>query len=197
MQEVKIPDSHPCPEWERDPHQTVSSYIQKEEWNMKGMYAFVSWRWVNPLAEWIGNRKVLEVMAGAGWLAKALRERGIDIIATDSHEWQRTLKWELVTKVVEMGANTAIALYGKEIDIMVISWPYMDNDAYRAIKMLYKVNPRAVVIFIGQYGGGITANERFFEHFEILNDPKFERMADQYEPWFFLSDRPYLGKYLP
>lgn len=39
-----------------------------------GMWAIVFHEWVKELAKWIGNRQCLEIMAGAGWLAKALKQ---------------------------------------------------------------------------------------------------------------------------
>ena len=46
-------------------------------------------KWTNPLAKFIGDQKVLEVMAGNGMLAYTLKQRGIDIIATDNIAWKR------------------------------------------------------------------------------------------------------------
>src|SRR4051812_12164581 len=39
-------------------------FVLKEAFNAAGMYGFVSWKWIDPLVKWIGNRKCLEVMAG-------------------------------------------------------------------------------------------------------------------------------------
>jgi 2-polyprenyl-3-methyl-5-hydroxy-6-metoxy-1,4-benzoquinol methylase len=58
--------------------------------NNYGMWAIVEQKWTKKLANWIGNRKCLEVMAGVGWLAKALSEHGVNIVATDDFSW--TLK---------------------------------------------------------------------------------------------------------
>lgn len=52
-------------------------------------FARVFRKWTNPLAKFIGGRKVLEVMAGNGMLAYTLKRSGIDIIATDNIAWKR------------------------------------------------------------------------------------------------------------
>jgi hypothetical protein len=171
-----------------------SKYIEE------GMFAFVSWKWVNPLAEWIGERKCLEVMAGRGILSFALRQKGIDIIVTDDFSWANTLEhcksWiNTVTDVENMDAIKAVEQYGSEINVLIMSWAYMDDTAYRVIKRLYEVNPFAQVIYIGEGRGGCTADDSFFEHFEIIEDEKFVDVEDNFERWFGLHDRPILGRY--
>ena len=63
------------------------AYLHRNNLQEAGMFAYVSWKWVNPFVRWIGKRKVLEVMAGAGYLTYALREKGVDVIATDNKSW--------------------------------------------------------------------------------------------------------------
>lgn len=167
-----------------------------------GMFAFVSWKWVNPLIEWIGNRKVLEVMAGAGWLAKALREKNVDIKATDTKGWQISWalsdnkpRWPIHSKIERLGANQAIRKYGRWCDIMIMSWPYMDDSAYYAIKSLYKINSKAIVLYIGEPQSGCTASDKFFNHFDLIEDRSFHKVQNNYERFFGLNDFPILGKY--
>lgn len=170
----------------------------RDNWINRGMFAFVSWKWVNPFSEWIGKRKVLEVMAGAGWLAKALREKGIDIIATDDHSWSKLQKWGDVTEVKELKALEAIEKYGRKVDIMIMSWPYMDKNAYKAIKKLHEVNPQALVVYIGEGNGGCTADSNFFESFFPVADEEFEsKVANEFEAWPYIHDQMQLGKYQP
>ena len=99
-----------------------------------GMYGFVSWKWVNPFVEWLGDRKVLEVMAGRGWLSKALRDKEVDVIATDDYSWHESEGWDdPLTNVDRLDAVKSIEVYGEEIDILIMSWPYMDETAYLVI----------------------------------------------------------------
>ena len=68
--------------------QDASSVIDwRDECCNRGMWALVYRSFARKLAVWIGNRRVLEVMAGRGWLAKALSEEGVSIIATDDNSW--------------------------------------------------------------------------------------------------------------
>lgn len=174
----------------------ISSFSLREGWMKKGMYAFVSWEWVIPFARWIGNKKCLEVMAGAGWLAKALREKEINIIATDDYSWSSKWGHKVLTDITEMNALTAIKQFGHECDILIISWPWMDSSAYKAIKKMNEVNPKSLIVYIGEGEGGCTANESFFNHFQEIDDGEFNKAAQKYKSWYGLHDQLLLGKYV-
>lgn len=172
---------------------TKDFYI-RERYTDLGMYAFVSWRWVIPLVKWLGNKKCLEVMAGRGWLAYALRQKGVDIIATDDYSWSDKQGWlPPLTEIERIDAVKAVEKYGKEVDIVIMSWPYMDNTAYKTLKTLQKVNKDALVIYIG--GGEFTADEDFRNSFEYVEDKHFwEDVSHSYQSWSGIRDRLTLGK---
>jgi hypothetical protein len=181
---------------------SLDAFMARSNYIEEGMFAFVSWKWVNPLVEWIGERKCLEVMAGRGILALALKRKGIQMIATDDFSWANKVegdtfkKWaDSLTDVEEMDAVDAAEAYGKDIDILIMSWAYMDDTAYRVIKKLYEVNPLALVVCIGESCGGCTADNQFFAHFEEVPDEKFATVEAKFERWNGLHDRPTLGRY--
>jgi hypothetical protein len=164
-----------------------------------GMFAYVSWRWVRPLVQWIGKRKVLEVMAGRGWLSAALRQCGVDVIATDDFSWSKKSRFVLwknpVTEVRKMDAVAAVRTFGSDYDVCVMSWPFMDNTAYRVLKEASLVNPDMIVLFIGEGCGGCTADNDFFDHFQEIDDERFERVQNHYESWYGIHDCPTIGRY--
>lgn len=186
-------------EYSFQPDAITKEFALKEKFNYIGMFCFVSWKWINPFAEWIGERKVLEVMAGRGWLSHGLREKGIDVIATDDMSWHKELqfqKWnDLVTEVENLDAVESVRKYGKSIDILVMAWPYMDNTAYQVIKELHKINPDALVVYCGEWGG-CTADDAFIDHFKRVSDENFsENVSRNYQSWSGIHDRLYLGRY--
>lgn len=192
-----IPETFPTIDTGDYAKDMMDSYYQRREWTKKGMFAFVSQDWTKPLAKWIGTRKCLEVMAGAGWLAKALKDEGVDIIASDNHTWGRKQEWVLVTDVIEEDATISVTNHGEFRDILIMSWPYMDDHAYMAAKQMYIQNPKALILYIGETEGGCTANEKFFEHFEPILDPQFEQAVENFKSWDGIHDYPYLGKFKP
>lgn len=168
----------------------------KEAYNDLGMYAFVSWDWIDPLVNWIGTNRCLEVMAGRGWLSYALRKRGVSVKATDNFSWSENKGWlPPLTEVEDLDAVKSVQRYGKEIDILFIGWPYMSNDAYKVIKNLHRVNPNAIVVYIGEGPGGCTADDEFFDHFETIEDNEFNIVQANYQSWWGIRDYPWLGRF--
>lgn len=192
---MKYPENRDS--WLKSPETFMHSFTDKQEWNNRGMYAFVSWKWVIPFVKWINGRKCLEVMAGAGWLSLALRQKGVDVIATDNMSWHKLKRWKNVTPVEPLSAKKAIEKYGAEIDIMIIGWPYMDDHAYYALKLLHKLNPNANVVYIGEGDGGCTASPKFFKHFREEEDQEFDQVAKEYERFYGMHDYMFLGRYKP
>lgn len=62
-------------------------------------FAVLEKEWLEVLANWIGKRKVLEVMSGCGALTKALQDFGVDIIATDNFSLED--KWQNIWCEIE------------------------------------------------------------------------------------------------
>lgn len=157
-------------------------------------FAFVAYEWVRPLSRWIGNRKCLEIMCGSGTLAYALRECGTWIIATDNGTWSSAPRWfeKPWTDVRNVDCVKAIEMYGKDVDFVVCSWPYMDDMAYRCLLKMREINPLCKMIYIGEWEGGATANNDFFATLKEINDSEFEAAVANYKQSWGIHDRPYL-----
>jgi len=167
-------------------------------------FALVSNRWVKPLAEYIGNKKCLEIMAGRGVLSKALSECGVDIIATDNFSWtwrnndkeKGSLTQEQLWFHVENLDNIqAIEKYGKDMEYIICSWPdYSANYMYKALLKMREVNPNCKLIYIGEGYGGCTADDDFHESFEIIKDDIiFNNIAEKFQRWWGIRDRLTIG----
>jgi hypothetical protein len=174
-----------------DSSHSTKEHRLKDAYQSAGMYGFVSWRWVRPFVEWIGQRKVLEVMAGRGWLTYALRQKGVDVVAIDDFSWFTS--YDPITDVIEMDAVTAVDVY-KDVDIVIMSWPFMDNTAYQVLKKMHESNPSALLVYIGEYGG-CTADELFFDHLVEVEDESFKEVARNFQSWHGFHDHLMLGRY--
>ena len=101
--------------------------------NDLGMYAIVDLRWTFQFAKWIAGRRVLEVMAGRGWLAEALAFHDVDITATDDYSWYARGWGDPVYDVLKYDAVEAVKSIGSAYDILLMSWaPYSEPVAARA-----------------------------------------------------------------
>lgn len=166
----------------------ISIYPGRDEVTARGMWAIVDKIWTKKLAQWIGKRTCLEVMAGAGWLAKALSDFGTDIVATDNGDWdERHNKMVFVCPIEKLDGLKAVDKY-KDREILIISWPpYGDM----GIHYICKKWTRKPIIYIGESDGGCNAPEVFWVHFkEIDPQPKIPLMA-----WNGLHDSAHIGYY--
>lgn len=157
-------------------------------------YAIISKDWVKPFAKWIGKRKCLEIMAGKGALSCALRNEGKTVISTDGYKWQQFDFNKLWTKVEEMDAIDAIEKYGKDVDIIIMSWCWMDDLGYKCLLKMREVNPKAVMVYIGEPMGGCTGNNNLYEEMEIIPSKKIDDINRIFPSWYGIYDRLYLIK---
>lgn len=175
----------------------IESRIYRDLIVLNSGHAFLAEEWVQPLAKWIGNRPCLEIMAGSGALSCVLARNGVNIIATDDGSWATQYSswfsnpW---TNVEKLNCVDAIAKYASECAIIICSWPYMDDNAYLALLEMRKVNPSAVMIYIGEEHNGVTASDLFFNTLIQVEDEEFVAAIKSYKSSYDLNDHPYLLK---
>lgn len=158
-------------------------------------FALISNEWVRPLAQWIGKRHCLEIMSGSGALSYALTQNGTDVIATDNCSWaQQYGSWfsEPWQKVEQLNCLDAIERYGSDCELIICSWPYMDEDAYNALIKMRAVNPTAMMIYIGEWSCGATASDSFFEAVSIVHDTEFTLAVKNFKQVYGIHDWPRL-----
>ncbi len=154
----------------------IDTLFSRYEYIKRAGFTYLAWNWIKPLAKFLDGKICLEVMAGSGALSYALKNQGAHIITTDSMEWHEYeceysyWKSNLYTYMEKLDALEAIEKYGKQIDILIMSWPYMDNTAYQVIKKLNEVNSNALVLYIGEDYYGCTADDEFFDYFKVIEN---------------------------
>ena len=152
-----------------------------------GMWAMVDLHWTGHLyRKYLIGKQVLEIMAGAGWLAKALEAHGANIRATDSMRWHKLKEWQCVHPVEKMTSNKAVRTYGKRSDVLICSWPpYESQEMTRACQLF---GPGKTIIYIGEGVGGCNADETFFNGF-------IERESFNIPQWSGMHDSVYIGQW--
>ena len=201
LEVIKIPDKMPKEEGKGTFHFSIEEIQLREQYVSQGMFGFVSWKWIVPFVNWLEDKRCLEVMAGRGWWSYALKEKGITVHATDDfswHEQERYGAWnDTLVDIERLDAVEAVKKYGKEVEVVLMSWPYMDDTAYEVIKELYKVNPEAIVVYIGEGTSGCTASEAFFATFDEIDDNAFYAVQENYQSWCAIHDCISIGRYHP
>lgn len=82
----------------------------------------------------------------------------------------------------------------KDTDIFIVSWPYMDDTAHRALMKMREVNHDAIMIFIGEDSGGCTANDDFYDSIQEIDNMKINSINCIYPRWNGINDRLFLVK---
>ena len=167
-------------------HSTTFYYNYKDDCNAMGMWGIVDKQTATKLASIIGQRSVLEVMAGVGWLAKALSEQGVNIKATDNLSWQERHNHTKIHRVYRMRAETAVKKHGHKYDILLVSWPPHGNEDF--VKAAELWGPNKDIIFIGEGEGGCTGSDKFWWHFKIKKTLRIPH-------WPGIHDYCYIGRY--
>lgn len=95
----------------------------------RGIYCFYTRELIGRLADLIGSRRCLEIGAGDGTLTRFLKERGVQITATDNHGWSQAVNYP--EWVIKQDAREALAAHAPEV--VICSWPPAQNDFERDV----------------------------------------------------------------
>ena len=166
-------------------------YEAREKLTKKGLWTVIDQKWTKILADWIGDRKCIEIMAGAGWLAKALSESGIDIVATDNDSWTNKAHTELekVYLIECLDAVEAVSSNYKDRDILIVSWPPYNDDTI--CEVCEKWGTKKPIVYIGEGEGGCNAPDDFWKRFKkIKNTPDIPMVS-----WDGIHDYVTIGKW--
>ena len=87
----------------------------------------------------------------------------------------------------------AIEQYGGESELILCSWPFVNDDCYEALLKMRQVNPAAQMIFIGEWRGG-TASSKFFDAAKMVESDSFAPAVAHFKCIYGVQDRPYLVK---
>lgn len=155
-------------------------------------FCLVAYDWVRELATGLKDKKCLEIMAGSGALSKALQDCSVDIICTDSYENESNYysSWKNhFTEVENIDAMEAIEKYGKDVDYIICAWPpYNESNFTKALNRHHELNPNSKVIYIGEEEGGCTADDTFFEQYDVIDCEITCKANDLYHRWSGIHD---------
>ncbi len=107
--------------------------------------------------------RVIDPLAGSGWWAKLLTERGLDVLASDLEPGAS--KWHshgVVTPVLTLDAREAVAAHGRDRTLL-LSWPPYVDDLGANVVAAYGGNR---IIYIGEGEGGCCGDDAMFAAFD-------------------------------
>lgn len=169
-----------------DPFSNTGYINWRDKYSKSFGFPLISEDWVKPLAKWIGDRPCLEIMAGTGYLSYALSKYGVNIKATDNFSWSDYFNNSVNVECLD--CFEAIKKYGNRVDFIICSWPYMDDTAALCLELMFKINPKCRMIYIGEDFGGCTANDRFFNIADFQDIKGFNDAVMNYTRWDGIHD---------
>jgi len=146
-------------------------------------WCFPTVEWADSMAALCEGKKVLEIGAGNGLIAKLMRARGVDWVATDAAPPERVL-----SEVEYLRAGHAVDKYVDECDLVFWSWwPYEGSaeDLYAAENFL-KRGKRVIVV--GESGGGCTGSRDFWESDDIGINYRVPEIREDLPSWDGIHD---------
>ena len=171
-------------------HPDLGMFRERFKCTDLGMFAVITQRLCMEIADWIGPRACLEVMAGAGWLARGLELEGVNIVATDSGNWAKENDWETFSIVRTYYARKALQRFGDRADILIVSWPpYTSSMITKLLPLWGSDKP---ILYIGEGPGGCCGDDKFFQVTQVVERPNWSFYA-----WPGIHDAPYILKYDP
>ena len=130
-------------------------------------------------------------MAGEGWFSYWLKKYGCYklVSVTDDKSWKVGDIGEFNYLPIVKKQDAVEAVLETKADVVIMSWPYMDDTAFRVWESL---EPGTRLVYIGEGGGGCTADDTFFEavHSHELNDESVEICKGVWLNFEFIHDYP-------
>jgi len=173
---------------DRDTFPSVETFQARDVCTSRGMWAIIDQQWTKQLARWIKQRRCLEIMAGAGWLARALHEQGVQIRATDDYSWDHGphTQMQRVFGVERCDAVAAVE-QAHDADVLIVSWPPYEDDTITRVCAAW--GPLRPIVYVGEGEGGCNAPDSFWAGFE--EDPVSPTIP--LPTWPGLHDRVTIG----
>lgn len=139
----------------------------------RGIYCFYSRPLVEALVRIISSRPCLELAAGDGTLTRFLRDRGVQVTATDNHSWKHSIQYP--EWVIKQGAQEALSLYAPEV--VICSWPPANNNFERQVFIAHSVQLYIVISSRHQFASGNWVEYRQQTTFTFEEDNSLSRLV--------------------
>ncbi|CAI2618513.1 SAM-dependent methyltransferase [Apilactobacillus apinorum] len=161
-----------------------------------GMWAYISAPFVNDLAKFLNGHKVLEVMAGNGYISKGLRDNGADVICTDSLAWTKENETgkHLLTDVEALDAIEAFEKYQDDIDYIIMCWSPDGVDIdWRLLSAIRESGKDITLITIGEKYGA-TDSKQFWDNAEFIENDDVTKLNQHHQRFDLIDDQLYFVK---
>ena len=162
--------------------------------NEFGYWATITRDFVQQLINEFPEQNFLELMAGNGYWSKGLRDLGVETYCTDDLSWashNQTGK-DLLTDVESLDALQALDKYSSKVNNVILAWSPDREDI--DLKVLNKIRQLDVNFLVIGEKYGATDSKEFWDSAKLVDDPRIERINQNYSRYDLVHDQLYLVK---
>jgi len=128
---------------------------------------------------------VADICAGGGWLTYWLQRYGVNVrYCIDNYSWSKVVYNSWVSK----GDAIQFVRQIKDVDLFILSWPYMDDVAYKVVRGMKKGK---YLLYIGESAGGCNANDKFFQYID-KHCSVDDTVCPSFRSFYGIHDSPWL-----
>lgn len=170
--------------------------LQRAAYNRDFGYCLPTDEVLTLLARMLKAKKTLDAGSGSGWLADALAERGVDVVACDRVDYRKESNSGYPLRVVHRldVLGDVLDFLPGSFDAVLLVWPnYKVEFAENVAKAM---RSGQMLVFEGEESGGYTGSDEFFSYRDRMFDasPALTRMLNNYHVSFpMLHDRWWVG----
>jgi hypothetical protein len=143
----------------------------------KGIYCFYTKELINALSKLIGSRSCLEIAAGDGALTRFLRDKGVQVTATDDYSWSHSVHYP--EWVIKRDAKEALAIYTPEV--VICSWPPAKNTFERQVFRTRSVGLYIVIGSRHRFAAGNWSDYQDQTLFDFREEVSLSRLVVPHE----------------
>ena len=165
-------------------------YSKRKTYCVERCWTIITPKLIEEMVNFIGNRKVVEIMAGTGYLSGLLKQHmddnGINsdnITAYDDMSWYKS---KTVGKLWSYKGKVVVTPYEgipdiSSADIVLLTWPpYKDTTCLEYLKQM---KSGQILIYNGEGYGGCTGTDEMYDLLEDQFDPYDPTSYGVYEPF--------------
>ena len=151
-------------------------------------FCFLSADFFFSLKEFIGERTLIDLMCGSGYISHAFQQHNVKTIQVDNKSWKSNFWWEENNrKHHDLIISNSVAYLRSnpppKETVILVSWPSMSNLMFAIARTLRRQGFQGDLLYIGEDAYGCTADTRFFSSFQL------EELSFQPLQWSGMHDR--------
>jgi hypothetical protein len=130
------------------------------------MFGYTSATWIKQMAEFIGNDRTMDLMAGNGYITGGIRSLNpaARIVGIDNFDWQgQGITPNPITEIVKADALESVRSFSDNLDIILLSWaPDAQDTDFQVLQYLRSsgwIDKGGEFIVIGEKYGATNSNQ--------------------------------------